>query len=113
MPYVAKQLLQHPAVYLITPPSSSLPPSKPSNIIILVATPYFTLFISPLPSTLNYCKWVSLKGGWQAAFGTGLTEKPSIKGPFVSMLWTEANQIILLSVSEENSPLVCKPSQAL
>lgn len=110
---VAKQLLQHPAVYLITAPLLFPTPSKPSNVIILVATPYFTfLYLFPLCPSLNYCKWVSLKGGWQAAFGTGLTKKPSIKGAFVSMLWTEANQIILLSVSEENSPLVCKPSQA-
>lgn len=88
-------------------------PSKPSNAIILVATPYFTFLYLSLPPPLSYCKWVSLKAGWQAAFGTGLTKKPSIKEAFVSMLWNEANQIILLSVSEENSPLVCKPSQVL
>lgn len=51
----------------------------------------------------NYSKWVSLKGGWQAAFGTVLTKNPFIKEALVSMLWTWANQIISLSVSEEKS----------
>lgn len=48
---VAKQLLQHPAVYLITPPLLFPTPSKPSNVIIPVATPLFdvSLFISLLP----------------------------------------------------------------
>lgn len=113
---VAKQLLQHPAVYLITPPSSSLLPPSPVTQLLSWQPPYstFLYFFSPSPlPPPNYCKWVSLKAGWQAAFGTGLTKKPSIKEAFVSMLWNEANQIILLSVSEENSPLVCKPSQVL
>lgn len=42
-----------------------------------------------------------------------LTKNPFIKEALVSMLWTGANQILLLSVSEENLTLVCKSNQSL
>lgn len=41
-----------------------------------------------------------------------LTKNPFIKEALVSMLWTPANQIIPLSVSEETQALVCKASQS-
>lgn len=80
----------------------SLPPPLPLS---------FSCCFSPLPLSGNGSKWVSLKGGWQAAFGTGLTKNPFIKEALVSTPWPRANQIISLSVSEENLTLVCKSSR--
>lgn len=78
---VAKQLLQHPAVYLITPPSSSLPPPSPVMQLFLWQPPISLFFIYlPLPPwvTVNGCLW---KQGGRQLLVQGLPRNPPSKRP--------------------------------
>lgn len=91
--------------------SSSLPVMTPplwARECNYCANPIAQLFLPPLPSLSpflailslsgNYSKWVSLKGGWQAAFGTVLNQEPfHQRGPCEHAL----------DASQSDHPAVC------